>query len=94
MWPIDPFQRHQKEEARFDYFYKSNSVFIILLNVIKFECGLEMGLIIFVCKPVMELEFKPRLKLLKRSAMREGVLLCLGKVEIASPTFIHRRLTI
>jgi hypothetical protein len=51
MWPIDPFQRHQKEEARFDYFYKSNSVFIILLNVIKFECGLEMGLIIFVCKP-------------------------------------------
>jgi hypothetical protein len=41
----------RRKKPGFDDFYEGNPVFIILVDVIKVECGLEMGLIIFICKP-------------------------------------------
>jgi hypothetical protein len=41
----------RRKKPRFDNFYESKPVFIILVDVIKVECGLEIGLIIFICKP-------------------------------------------
>jgi hypothetical protein len=38
----------RRKKPRFDDFYKSNPIFIILVDIIKVECGLEMGLIIFI----------------------------------------------
>jgi hypothetical protein len=41
----------RRKKPQFDDFYESNDVFIIFVDVIKVECGLEMGLIIFICRP-------------------------------------------
>jgi hypothetical protein len=32
-------------------FHKSNSIFIVPVNIIKVKCGLKMGVIIPICKP-------------------------------------------
>jgi hypothetical protein len=40
----------RRKKPRFDDFYKSNLVFIILVDIIEVECGLKVGLIIFICK--------------------------------------------